>query len=115
MKTDMELVQQFKLATMKARSGLMESGSFLMAEALGTNRWLVGPQCILRAVEKIEERGTVTRSEVADLLTIANVLEPLIGITSVTYGDGGLPTTEEYWDDRVPAARLVPLQESAAQ
>jgi hypothetical protein len=97
--TNEQIVHNFKLAAVKARSNLQEA---LLGEeaddsvfvALGLNPWLFGPRCILPAVEKLEERGNPTDTEVMNLLRVAQ-MEPAIGVSWYH-----LPTLEDFMASR---------------
>ena len=101
MRTDRELLTQFTLATQKARSNILELG---LPEGLlaTTNPWLFGDQCILTAVEKLEEapEDADLTSGIFNLLTVADLFEAAIGICALNYGPA-LPTGTEYMSERM--------------
>jgi len=101
MKTDRELLTQIMVSVQKARSNLME---LELPESLleTTNPWLFGDQCILIAIEKLEEceDDMDLIGGIYNLLTIIDMFEPLIGMVAVTYGPA-LPYPTDYMSARM--------------
>lgn len=102
----MEWVGRVRIAVQRQRARDAEAGNEAVAALLMP--WAYGDRCILRAVATIEERGSVTPAEFANLMRVVDFCQPVIGVSlaGTSTPEFPVPGLELFrpWEPEVEAA-----------